>query len=266
MEIGKIIKENRTAKNMTQEQLAKELFVSRPLISKWENGKSYPDLEQLLILSDFFDLTLDELLKGDKKMTKKLNTIIKRKHLLTGMIITLLIIIFFTLYSMYSIWTRKSIQLKPSDIEITSIKIEKNPSINVINVATEEKVTLPEDVSYQIKYKVKKSFTTIQTGYYFDQDQDNIYVDIRGNRTLFPSNDEHTFMISSDAKLYGENENIKIDENYVQRMIKNKDIKILDVNSLAESISTLGPNSSGGTNIDSNIKSWTLLKQSDLKK
>jgi len=39
---------------MTQEELANEFFVSRPLISKWENGKSYPDLEQLLKLSDFF--------------------------------------------------------------------------------------------------------------------------------------------------------------------------------------------------------------------
>lgn len=263
MDIGKIIKENRTDKNMTQEELANELFVSRPLISKWENGKSYPDLEQLLKLSDFFDITLDELLKGDKKMTKKLNTIIKRKHLLTGIIIILLMISCFTLYS---IWTRQSIKLKPSDIEITSIKIEKNPSIDVVNADTEEKVTLPEDVSYQIKYKVKKSFTAIQTGYYFDQDQDNIYVDIRGSRTLFPSKKEHTFIISSDAKLYGENEHIKIDDNYVRRVIKNKDIKILDINSLAKSIPTYGLNSSDGTNIDSHIKSWTLIKKSDLKK
>lgn len=87
MEIGKVIKENRTARNMTQEDLAKEFFVSRPLISKWENGKSYPDLEQLLKLSDFFDLTLDELLRGDKKMTKKLNLSTKTKKIMLGTII-----------------------------------------------------------------------------------------------------------------------------------------------------------------------------------
>lgn len=71
MEIGKIIKDYRTKKNMTQEELANILFVSRQLISKWENNKSYPDLNQLIQLSDYFDLSLDELMRGDKQMIKK---------------------------------------------------------------------------------------------------------------------------------------------------------------------------------------------------
>lgn len=40
MDIGKIIKEERTKRNLTQEQLAQEFFVTRQLISKWENGVS----------------------------------------------------------------------------------------------------------------------------------------------------------------------------------------------------------------------------------
>lgn len=77
MEIGKIIKECRTKKNMTQEELANILFVSRQLISKWENNKSYPDLNQLIQLSDYFDLSLDELMRGDKKMIKKKDAQVK---------------------------------------------------------------------------------------------------------------------------------------------------------------------------------------------
>lgn len=74
MEIGKIIKKYRTEKNMTQEELASILFVSRQLISKWENNKSYPDLNQLIQLSDYFNLSLDELMRGDRQMIKKKDT------------------------------------------------------------------------------------------------------------------------------------------------------------------------------------------------
>jgi len=262
VEIGKIIKENRTAKNMTQEDLANELFVSRPLISKWENGRSYPDLEQLLKLSDFFDLTLDELMRGDKKMTKKLNMTIKRKPIFIGIIILL----FITISSIgYFIWSEQTIQLKPSDIEIISVKTEKNPSIDKINVDTGEKVTLPEDFSYTIKYKIKRPFTSEMSGYYFNSDQKNIYVDMRGRNSLFPSNDERTFIISSDAKLYGENDNIEIDNNYIQQNVRNKNIRILDINSLDSSISISDMFNSDRPKLDSNIQSWMLIKKADLK-
>jgi len=262
VEIGKIIKENRTAKNMTQEDLANEFFVSRPLISKWENGRSYPDLEQLIKLSDFFDLTLDELMRGDKKMTKKLNLTIKRKPIFIGIIILL----FITIISIgYFLWSEHPIQLKPSDIEIISVKTEKNPSIDKVNVDTGEKVTLPEDFSYTIKYKIKRPFTAEMTGYYFDNDQNNIYVDMRGRNSLFPSNDDRTFIISSDAKLYGENDNMEINKNYTQTIIKDKDIKILDINSLDPSISISNMFKSDRSKLDSDIKSWLLIKKSDLK-
>ncbi|WP_443081296.1 helix-turn-helix domain-containing protein, partial [Vagococcus sp.] len=56
MEIGEVVKKKRLEFKMTQEELAQTLFVSRPLISKWENGKSYPDLDQLIQLSDLFDI------------------------------------------------------------------------------------------------------------------------------------------------------------------------------------------------------------------
>ena len=50
-------------KGLSQEQLGMELQVSRQTISKWEAGQSYPDFQRLVMLSDYFDMTLDELVK-----------------------------------------------------------------------------------------------------------------------------------------------------------------------------------------------------------
>lgn len=78
MEIGEVVKKKRLEFEMTQEELAQTLFVSRPLISKWENGKSYPDLDQLIQLSDLFDISLDELMRGDSTMVKEKDKYVTR--------------------------------------------------------------------------------------------------------------------------------------------------------------------------------------------
>lgn len=65
IDIGSKIKTLRLSKSMTQEQLAKALHVSAQAVSKWENGKSYPDIHSLLLLSALFDVSLDQLIKGD---------------------------------------------------------------------------------------------------------------------------------------------------------------------------------------------------------
>ena len=53
----------RKTKGKSQEELGAELKVSRQTISKWESGQSYPDFQRLVLLSDYFGLTLDELVK-----------------------------------------------------------------------------------------------------------------------------------------------------------------------------------------------------------
>lgn len=53
----------RKSKNLSQEELGAELNVSRQTISKWEGGQSYPDFQRLVLLSDYFGLTLDQLVK-----------------------------------------------------------------------------------------------------------------------------------------------------------------------------------------------------------
>ena len=70
-DIGSKIKTLRLSTSMTQEQLAKALHVSAQAVSKWENGKSYPDIHSLLLLSALFDVSLDQLIKGDLETMKQ---------------------------------------------------------------------------------------------------------------------------------------------------------------------------------------------------
>ncbi len=68
MEFNEKLQQLRTGKNLTQEQLAEQLYVSRTAISKWESGKGYPNIESLKCISKFFSVTIDELLSNLKKI------------------------------------------------------------------------------------------------------------------------------------------------------------------------------------------------------
>lgn len=72
MDIGTTIKSKRNEFNMTQQQLAEKLNVSRTTISSWENNRTYPDLNMIVELSDEFNITLDHLLKGDEVIVKQI--------------------------------------------------------------------------------------------------------------------------------------------------------------------------------------------------
>lgn len=72
MEIGEKLKNSRMSAGMTQEQIADEINVSRQTISNWENGKSLPDIISLIKISDLFQMSLDDLLKGDSKIMNKI--------------------------------------------------------------------------------------------------------------------------------------------------------------------------------------------------
>ena len=71
MTLGQRIQEYRKAAGLSQEALGEELGVSRQAVSKWENGKSYPDIHSLLLLSALFDVSLDQLIKGDLETMKQ---------------------------------------------------------------------------------------------------------------------------------------------------------------------------------------------------
>ena len=72
MKFGEQIKDIRTANNLTQEQFAQKLNVSRQTISSWENNRNLPDLEMTVQIAKTFDLSLDQLILGGSNMTEKL--------------------------------------------------------------------------------------------------------------------------------------------------------------------------------------------------
>lgn len=84
MELKEHLKEHRQRLGLSQEELAERIFVTRQTISNWETDKTYPDVQSLLLLSDLFGVSIDELVKGDvatmeskiKKEWKKMSRLI----------------------------------------------------------------------------------------------------------------------------------------------------------------------------------------------
>lgn len=74
MELGQQLKAHRKELGISQDELAEKIFVSRQSISNWENNKTYPDIHTLLLLAETFDVSLDELIKGDvEEMKEEIN-------------------------------------------------------------------------------------------------------------------------------------------------------------------------------------------------
>jgi transcriptional regulator with XRE-family HTH domain len=66
MEFSKKIKQLRSQQNITQEELAEKLFVSRVTVSKWESGRGYPNIDSLKLMAKIFYTSIDDLLSGDE--------------------------------------------------------------------------------------------------------------------------------------------------------------------------------------------------------
>ena len=69
MTLGEKLKKLRTDKELTQEELAEILYVSRTAVSKWESGRGYPNIESLKAISKYFLVSVDDLLSGEELIT-----------------------------------------------------------------------------------------------------------------------------------------------------------------------------------------------------
>ncbi|QKG84895.1 helix-turn-helix transcriptional regulator [Kroppenstedtia pulmonis] len=101
MNLSKQIKYFRKRDNMSQEELAEKIYVSRQSISNWENERSYPDIHNLLKMSVLFNVTLDDLVKGDVKIMKEelqKSTFFKWTYIMVALMIILPISIVPTFY------------------------------------------------------------------------------------------------------------------------------------------------------------------------
>ena len=98
MEFNEKLQKLRTSENMTQEELAEKLFVSRTAISKWDSGRGYPSIDSLKAISEFFHITIDELIGGEEMVTlaeqDRLRSDKKYTALICGILDCLIILLF----------------------------------------------------------------------------------------------------------------------------------------------------------------------------
>ena len=69
MEFHEKLQELRKQRGLTQEELAEALYVSRTAISKWESGRGYPNIDSLKEISNYFSVTIDDLLSSEKLLS-----------------------------------------------------------------------------------------------------------------------------------------------------------------------------------------------------
>lgn len=72
MKLGHQLVHYRKYHQLSQEELAEKIYVTRQSISNWENDRTYPDIQSLLLLSQVFQVSLDDLIKGDLEEMKTL--------------------------------------------------------------------------------------------------------------------------------------------------------------------------------------------------
>ncbi len=105
MDVGERIKKYREKQNLSQDELALKIFVSRQTISNWETNKSYPDIKSLIMLSNIFNVSLDDFVKGDiEKMRKSVTQEEIKKFNKLGTIFTLeLIVLVISAYPLFKL-------------------------------------------------------------------------------------------------------------------------------------------------------------------
>lgn len=100
MEIGQQMIRYRKQQTLSQEELVEKVYVSRQSISNWENDKTYPDIHSLLLLSQIFQVSLDQLIKGDIEKMKYTITQVDKKNFErdTKVMVTLMILLMISSY------------------------------------------------------------------------------------------------------------------------------------------------------------------------
>lgn len=123
IDIGKKLKEKREERNLTQKELSEILHVSRQTISSWEVGRTYPDLDVLVAISELYDTPLDDLLKEDSQMVKDITEKVKKSErrkviniIFAGLLIVMIGLGLMGVWESYQNNQANAYGLKPSDL------------------------------------------------------------------------------------------------------------------------------------------------------
>lgn len=102
MTVGEMIVETRKLNGLTQEQYGERFGVTRQTVSSWENEKSFPDLQTLITICDTYDMSLDGLLREDRKMVKKVDNATKMaKYIRIGIMILAVVVVIYAIVALF---------------------------------------------------------------------------------------------------------------------------------------------------------------------
>lgn len=124
--VAKIIKDIRKKHNLTQKQFADKYNVTYQAVSKWENALNMPDTSLLRQISKDFDISIDELLDGEYKVTKR-----KKTYLVIAISVLVIITLFITLIIIFKPFQKNNdFQFKTLSTECKNFNISGNISYN----------------------------------------------------------------------------------------------------------------------------------------
>lgn len=124
---GEFLKSLRVAKGLTQIELAEHLNVSNKTVSKWESGVGIPELSTLVILADFYDVTVDDILRGTRRVSKNIVNEKKISEYIysrtKGRYSNILIIVL-------GIWLLSNL------VAVLLIRLTNNPTLGMVGIVT----------------------------------------------------------------------------------------------------------------------------------
>lgn len=184
----------RKEKKLSQESLANILFVGREAVSKWERGKTIPEPNILLHLSEYFNVSINELLYGERKSTKNQKEINKvslnlyrrqkKNKKIIKFLLSIIVLFIFLFLLLYFFLNYNSVSV----YEITKYSNDLNITNGVI-VSTNDKIYF-----YSGTLKSDKLITKIEL-YYKDNNL---------SRNFITSTTNKNYMSFSDSLGYGE--------------------------------------------------------------
>ena len=201
------IKELRMEKGLSQEELAKALYVHRTTVNKWENGNVIPLNDKLLLIADYFDISVDELLNGKRSdinnaSSTRNNTIVEliksktrsqRLHIYSVLVILILILCFLVYYFISN---------------YNSVKV-------YILYGENENIRTRDGLLFFSKDKVY-----FRPGNFYDDNDNLVNVDLIRLYYFDGNDDEVILLTGSDKELYVEIEKSK--EAFIDRIYKNE--------------------------------------------
>ncbi len=229
--IGRFIKQLREEQGLTQEELANKVHIGREAISKWERGKTSPDSSILLILSEIFNVSVNEILVGERKTDKNItlelyddrNKISKNFKKLAFGGIVLIFILLFSFYYYYFINQFKSIHAYTvsgynDNFEISNglfISTNEKLYFNLGNIENINNFDITEIDLFYIENKEEKLI--------YSSDSEIIYFyDYKGYEEYFDLEKVDIIFNNFYIRIYYNNKEESIKLNFVEDYVNDK--------------------------------------------